>query len=65
MSDLVGLSRHQGKATAARDRKEGPVAAAAAWPPGRARGLKGPPAKAAGQPARPASTATACCLFEP
>ena len=66
MSDLVGLSRHQGKATAARDRKEGPAAAtAAAWPPGRARGLKGPPAKAAGQPARPASTATACCLLEP
>ena len=34
MSDLVGLSRHQGKATAARNRKEGPAAAGAAtaWP---------------------------------
>ena len=65
MSDLVGLSRHQGKATAARDRKEGPAAttAAAAWPAGHARGLKGPPARAAGQPARPASTP--CCLPEP
>ena len=30
MSDLVGLSRHQGKAAAATNRKEGPAAAAAA-----------------------------------
>ena len=32
-------------------------------PHGRAPGLKGPPARQGGQPARPASTA--CCLLEP
>ena len=64
MSDLVGLSRHQGKAdVAARNRKEG-LAAAAAWPRAWLQRPAGQPrTQPAEQPARPASTA--CCLLEP